>query len=134
MRGSSAVTTQRTFHGLLVGCPGVSAGRSLETATPRRVSPQPARGTSPFQAQFHWHLADHGIRHVYIKARTPQLNGKVERSHGTDKQAVYQLLTYTGDVDLNEKLVEWENCYNYQRPHGAVQGKTPYEAFCEKLG
>ena len=34
-----------------------------------------------FQAQFHWHLADHGIRHVYIKARTPQLNGKVERSH-----------------------------------------------------
>ena len=24
-----------------------------------------------FQAQVHWHLADHGIRHVYIKARTP---------------------------------------------------------------
>ena len=24
--------------------------------------------------------------HVYIKARTPQLNGKVERSHRTDKQ------------------------------------------------
>ena len=29
LRGSSAVTTQRTFHRLLVGCPGVSAGRSL---------------------------------------------------------------------------------------------------------
>jgi len=29
-----------------------------------------------FQTLFHWHLADHGIRHVYIKARTPQLNGK----------------------------------------------------------
>ena len=26
------------------------------------------------------------MRHVYIKARTPQLNGKVERSHRTDKQ------------------------------------------------
>ena len=25
-------------------------------------------------------------RHVYIKARTPQLNGKVERCHRTDKQ------------------------------------------------
>jgi hypothetical protein len=24
-----------------------------------------------FQALFHWHLADQGIRHVYIKARTP---------------------------------------------------------------
>ena len=30
------------------------------------------------QAQFHWHLADRGIRHVYIKPRTPRLNGKVE--------------------------------------------------------
>ena len=87
-----------------------------------------------FQAQFHWHLADHGIRHVYIKARTPQLNGKVERSHRTDKQEFYQLLTYTGDVDLNEKLVEWENFYNYQRPHGAFQGKTPYETLREKIG
>jgi len=29
-----------------------------------------------FQSQFHWHVEDLGIRHVYIKARTPQLNGK----------------------------------------------------------
>ena len=35
---------------------------------------------------FHWHLADQGIQHVYIKPRTPQLNGKVERSHRTDQQ------------------------------------------------
>jgi len=34
-----------------------------------------------FQARFHWHLEDLGIRHVYIKPRTPRLNGKVERSH-----------------------------------------------------
>ena len=87
-----------------------------------------------FQAKFHWHLADQGIRHVYIKARTPQLNGKVERSHRTDKQAFYQLLTYTGDVDLDQKLAEWENFYNYHRPHGAFQGRTPYEALREKLG
>ena len=87
-----------------------------------------------FQAQFHWHLADKGIRHVYLKARTPQLNGKVERSHRTDKQEFYQLLTYTGDVDLNQKLAEWEKFYNYHRPHGAFQGKTPYEALREKLG
>ena len=85
-------------------------------------------------SQFHWLLADHGIRHVYIKARTPQLNGKVERSHWTDKQAFYQLLTYTGDVDLNEKLVKWENFYKYRRPHGAFQGRIPYEALREKLG
>ena len=33
-----------------------------------------------FQAQFHWHVEELGMRHAYIKARTPQLNGKVERS------------------------------------------------------
>ena len=86
-----------------------------------------------FQAQFHWHLADRGICHVYIKPRTPRLNGKVERSHRTDKQEFYQLLTYTGDVDLNAKLNEWENFYNYHRPHGAFHGKTPYEALRDKL-
>jgi transposase InsO family protein len=53
-----------------------------------------------FQALFHWHLADQGIQHAYIKPRTPQLNGKVERSHRTDQQEFYQLLSYTGDADL----------------------------------
>lgn len=39
-----------------------------------------------FQAKFHWHVEDLGTRHVYIKAITPQLNGKVERSHRSDQQ------------------------------------------------
>ncbi len=86
-----------------------------------------------FQALFHWHVADKGMRHVYIKPRTPQLNGKVERSHRTDKQEFYQLLTYKGDVDLGKKLAEWENFYNYHRPHGAFSGRTPYEALRERL-
>ena len=36
-----------------------------------------------FQALFHWHVEDKGIRHVYIKPRSPQLNGKVERFNRT---------------------------------------------------
>jgi transposase InsO family protein len=59
-----------------------------------------------FQAQFHWHVEDKGMRHVYIKPRSPQLNGKVKRSLRTDQEEFYQLLTYTDDVDLNEKLSE----------------------------
>jgi transposase-like protein len=54
-----------------------------------------------WQAQFHWHVEDRGIRHAYIKPRSPELNGKVERSHRTDQEEFYQLLTYTDDVDLN---------------------------------
>jgi len=80
-----------------------------------------------FQAQFHWHVEDKEMRHVYIKPRSPQLNGKVERSHRTDQEEFYQLLTYTDDVDLNKKLAAWERFYNLDRPHGAFKGKTPYE-------
>jgi transposase InsO family protein len=86
-----------------------------------------------FQARFHWHVEDKGMRHVYIKPRSPQLNGKVERSHGIDQQEFYQLLTYTDDVDLNKKLESWERFYNFFRPHGAFEGKTPYELLRNSL-
>ena len=86
-----------------------------------------------FQAKFHWHVEDLGMRHAYIKPRTPRLNGKVERSHKTDQQEFYQLLEYSGDVDLEKKLKTWEDFYNFDRPHGAFAGKTPYEALKEKL-
>ncbi len=86
-----------------------------------------------FQAKFHWHVEDKGIRHVYIKPRSPQLNGKVERSHRTDQEEFYQLLEYVDDVDLNKKLAEWERFYNLIRPHGAFGGQTPYEPLRERL-
>lgn len=86
-----------------------------------------------FQAMFHWHCEDLGIRHLYIKKASPHLNGKVERSHLTDQQEFYQLLEYTDDIDIQKKLQEWEAFYNYHRPNGALKGKTPYEVLKEKL-
>ena len=60
-------------------------------------------------------------------------NGKVERSHRTDDLEFYQLLTYVDDVNLNKMLKEWENYYNFNRPHKSLKGKTPYEILREKL-
>jgi transposase InsO family protein len=86
-----------------------------------------------FQAKFHWHVEDLGMRHVYIKPRTPRLNGKVERSHKTDATEFYQLLTYKDDQDLRAKLRIWEDFYNFQRPHSAHSGKTPFEVLRNRL-
>ena len=86
-----------------------------------------------WQAQFHWHVEDKGIRHVFIKPRSPQLNGKVERSHRTDEEELYQLLSYKGDVDLEKKLASCERFYNLDRPHGAHNGRSPYEALRSML-
>jgi transposase InsO family protein len=89
-----------------------------------------------FQSKFHWHLTDRDVRHVYIRPRTPRLNGKVERSHRTDDQEFYQLLDKGGITDdihlFNDKLREWEDYYNYHRPHGALGGQTPFERLVEK--
>jgi transposase InsO family protein len=89
-----------------------------------------------FQSRFHWHLERQDIRHVYIRPRTPHLNGKVERSHRVDQQEFYQLLDKDGIADdihlFNDKLREWENYYNYHRPHGALDGQTPYERLLAK--
>ena len=45
-----------------------------------------------FGTSFHWHVLDRGAGHVYIKPRTPRLNGKVKRSHRIDAEEFYRLL------------------------------------------
>ena len=82
-----------------------------------------------FQSHFHWHL---DIRHVYIRPRTPRLNGKVERSYRVDDQKFYQLLDQRGvstDIHLfNEKLREWEDYYNYHCPQRNARWADPIRA------
>ncbi len=92
---------------------------------------------SEFQSQFHWHVLDKGIGHVYIKPATPRLNGKVERSHRIDAEEFYRLLdgVVVDDAKVfNDKLQEWEDFYNYHRPHGGLGGQTPYERLRQKTG
>jgi len=75
------------------------------------------------------------IQHRYIKPATPRLNGKVERSHRIDAEEFYRLLdgVMIDDTKLfNDKLTEWENFYNYHRPHGGPGGQTPYERLKQK--
>jgi transposase InsO family protein len=102
---------------------------------PFRVEVIQTDNGSEFQSAFHWHLADRGIRHVYIKPATPRLNGKVERSHRIDGEEFYRQLkgVLIDDTQLfNERLQEWQDFYNYHRPHGALGGQTPYERLRQK--
>jgi transposase InsO family protein len=103
---------------------------------PFRVRVVQTDNGAEFQSHFHWRLEALDIRHAYIRPRTPHLNGKVERSHRIDDQEFYQLLDKDGITDdihlFNEKLREWEDYYNYHRPHGALDGQTPYERLLAK--
>jgi transposase InsO family protein len=65
----------------------------------------------------------------------PRGYGKVERSHRIDSEEFYRLLEgqVIDDVNLfNSKLLEWEDYYNYHRPHGALAGQPPRNAYDKK--
>jgi transposase InsO family protein len=88
-----------------------------------------------FGSSFHWHILDKGVGHTYIKPQTPRLNGKVERSHRIDAEEFYRMLdgVLIDDAQVfNNKLQEWEDYYNYHRPHGSLDGQTPYERLRQK--
>jgi transposase InsO family protein len=61
------------------------------------------------------------------------LNGKVEQSHRSDQKEFSQLAAYKHAIDLMARFDEWKEFYNFNRPHGAVNLKTPYEDLGEQL-
>jgi transposase InsO family protein len=102
---------------------------------PFRVEVIQTDNGAEFQSAFHWHVLDRGVQHVYIKPATPRLNGKVERSHRIDADEFYRLLdgVVLDDARLfTTKLQEWEDFYNFDRPHGGLGGQTPYERLRQK--
>ena len=60
-----------------------------------------------FQSHFHWHIEDLDIRHVYVRSRTPHLNGKVERSQLTDLNEFWSHHTPTEDA-IDRRIEECE--------------------------
>lgn len=82
---------------------------------------------SSFGPQFTWHLSDLRISHRHIPPGCPEVNGKVERSHKTDAEEFYSGRSFSSRKDLARKLKPWEREYNEDRPHLALEGKTPAE-------
>ena len=61
----------------------------------------------------------------------------MKRSHRIDADEFYKLLdgVVIDESGLfSERLREWENFYNFDRPHGGLGGQTPYERLRQKTG
>ncbi len=86
-----------------------------------------------FGESFTWHLDDLGITHRKTKIRSPEENGKVERSHRTDEEEFYRPRQFVSIIHCLKLLKRWEKEYNERRPHMALKGKTPKEYLAEKL-
>jgi len=72
---------------------------------------------------------DHDVHPIHGRPYHPQTQGKIERFHLSMKREV---LSGRRFADLNEVAIvlkDWRNCYNNERPHEALGGKTPSEVY-----
>lgn len=70
-------------------------------------------------------LTRHGIRHLLIPIRRPQVNGKVERYQQTLKREWALGQIYRSSDHRADALAYWLRHYNEQRPHSSVDGRLP---------
>lgn len=91
---------------------------------------QSDRGLEFFAHKFQERLKKYAIKFRPIKPRSPHLNGKVERSQSTDLEEFYPTIDLQ-DSELSRKLRDWQDYYNEFRPHGSLNGKTPWEKWNE---
>jgi transposase InsO family protein len=70
-------------------------------------------------------LAINGVKHLTIKPRRPQTNGKIERFHQTMAREWAYGLTYRSSTHRTQALPHWLNHYNEQRPHSSIGNRPP---------
>jgi transposase InsO family protein len=92
---------------------------------------QSDRGREFFAIVVQEKLKSYCIKFRPNKPASPHLNGKVERSQKTDLEEFYATTELTDFNKLRVELAEWQFFYNWQRPHGALSGKTPLETYCD---
>jgi len=70
-------------------------------------------------------LARHAMRHIFIRPRRPQTNGKVERFQQTLKKEWALGHIYLTSDHRAQALSHWLRHYNERRPHSSLGGRSP---------
>jgi transposase InsO family protein len=82
-----------------------------------------------FESAFEVNLRALGTRTINSTAAHPQTCGKIERFWQTLKKWLRARPAATTLDELNELLAQFRDYYNHQRPHRALRGATPAEAY-----
>lgn len=75
-------------------------------------------------------LKKENVFHFYSNNATPTDNPRVERSHLTDDLEFYHKMGVSNDLEIQkERTRDWEERYNFKRPHQALAYLTPMEFY-----
>lgn len=75
-------------------------------------------------------LKKENVFHFYSNNATPTDNPRVERSHLTDDLEFYHKVGVSNDLETQkERTQNWEDRYNFKRPHQALGYLTPTEFY-----
>lgn len=89
-----------------------------------------AKSTDPFSPKFHAFdkfCAERSITHYLIDPGKPAQNGKVERSHRTDREEFWSRVSFHSLGELKQKQSMYMDWYNKEREHLGIGGLTPRE-------
>lgn len=78
---------------------------------------------------FEYLLESLGIEQKNSRPNHPQTQGKIERFHQTLKRWLAAQAKPRGIQELQVLLDQFQNLYNTERPHRAVNGQTPRQAY-----
>ena len=106
----------------------VSAYKNSKDRLPFPIACENTDNGSENKHRFREELQKENIFQFYSNSGTPTDNPRVERSHLTDQKEFYE----KGGIkktfeEQKEALTEWENTYNFKRPHQALGYLTPVE-------
>ena len=72
-------------------------------------------------------LIEMGIKHRYTRPYRPQTNGKAERFWRTIEEDLFYETIFDSVEQIKDELLQYLVYYNHERPHQAINGKTPAE-------
>ena len=82
-----------------------------------------------FGRKFRSAMKKTGIIPVQARVRAPYLNGKIERAFRTFRVWWRLVLTGLTQRGIQRRLDDFRSWLNEYRPHSALQGRTPQEAW-----
>ena len=108
--------------------------RVLERLKQFRGLPQMIRvdnGPELISQKLDFWCKENKVELVFIQPGKPSQNGYVERFNGSIRKELFNAYVFKTISEVRDKVEEWMNDYNTERPHKALGYRSPVELLCQ---